>query len=193
MEDYEYKKVDFNNPSFMFTIEDMLKNMIGVPLFYNPYFKTFGLKGNENVLDFGCGGGSSSRALLKFLSRGGNLTAIDASDFWIKKARKRLEKYTNATFMAGDIRNLYIKDNLFDVISIIHVIHDISPEDRKDTVGAICRKLKQGGRIYIREPIKKSHGMPVDEIRALFNDCELREKDYIISKSEYRGIFAISP
>ena len=160
MEDYEYKKFDFDNPSFMFIVEDMLKNIIGGPLFYEPYFKTFGLKGDENVLDFGCGGGSISKALLKFLSKGGNLTAIDVSGFWIKKARKRLEKYSNATFMAGDIRNLDIEDNIFDVISIIHVIHDISPQERKDIVFALCKKLKQGGRIYIREPIKKSHGMP---------------------------------
>ena len=65
MEDYEYKKVDFDNPSFMFIVEDMLKNIIGGLLFYKSYFKTFGLKGDENVLDIGCGSGSSSKALPK--------------------------------------------------------------------------------------------------------------------------------
>ena len=51
MAKYEFKEVDFENPSALFILEDMLKGLIGGPLLYNPYFKTFGLKGNEKVLD----------------------------------------------------------------------------------------------------------------------------------------------
>jgi ubiquinone/menaquinone biosynthesis C-methylase UbiE len=187
MEEYEFKKVDFENPSFLFVLEDRLKNLIGEPLFYRPYFDTFGLKGDEKVLDFGCGGGSGSKVLLKYLSDGGNLKALDVSNYWIEKAEKRLKKYSNASCIAGDIRGVKIDDNEFDVISIMHVIHDIEPTQRQDVVIALCKKLKKGGRLFLREPIKQSHGMPVEEIRTLFSGGGLKEQNFKIERREYIG------
>ena len=61
MSDDNFKEYDFEHPSTIFVLEDKLKGLLGGPLLYNPYFITFGLKGNERVLDFGCGGGAGSR------------------------------------------------------------------------------------------------------------------------------------
>ena len=47
--DYEFKERDFEHPSALFVLEDALKGLIGGPLLYYPYFKTFGLKGDEKV------------------------------------------------------------------------------------------------------------------------------------------------
>ena len=60
MVNYDFKGYDFEHPSALFILEDKLKGILGRPLLYNPYFKTLGLKGNESVLDFGCGGGAGS-------------------------------------------------------------------------------------------------------------------------------------
>ena len=187
--EYSYKQVDFENPSFLFILEDMLKGLIGGPLLYNPYFKTFGLKGNERMLDFGCGGGVGSRCLADLLNENGHLTCVDISNYWISKARKRLKKHVNTECRAGDIRRLEVQEHSFDVISIFHVIHDIPPEDRQDTVNVLARVLNTNGTIFIREPTKKSHGIPVVEIRALFSDAGLREAGYKETKSEYIGRF----
>jgi ubiquinone/menaquinone biosynthesis C-methylase UbiE len=186
---HEFKERDFEHPSALFVFEDMLKGLIGGPLLYYPYFKTFGLKGNEKVLDFGCGGGAGSRCLLKFLNQQGHLTCIDTSNFWIDKARKRLSRYSNVECRAGDIRELDIPDFVFDVISVFHVIHDILPAGRQDVVKALSRKLKAGGTLFVREPTKKSHGMPVEEIVALFSKAGLKETDRKETKSEYAGRF----
>ncbi len=187
MSDYEFKGYDFEHPSILFVLEDMLKGLLGGPLLYNPYYKTFGLKGNEKVLDFGCGGGAGSRCLANLLSENGYLTCIDVSRYWITKARKRLEKYSNVECKSGDIRGLDIPDASFDVISTIHVVHDIAPAERQDIVKILSQKLKAGGLLFIREPIKESHGMPVDEIRALLSDAGLREIEHKQTKSEYMG------
>lgn len=187
MSDYDFKEYDFEHPSILFVLEDILKGLIGGPLLYNPYFKTFGLKGNERVLDFGCGGGAGSRCLANLLSKDGHLTCVDVSRHWIAKARKRLGKYSNVECKAGDIRELDISDSSFDVISAIHVIHDIAPQERQDIVKALSRKLKEGGLLFIREPTKKSHGMPVEEIRALLSDAGLKEIKHKETKSEYMG------
>ena len=190
MTDYKYKKFDFDNPSFGFVLEDKLKNILGGPLLYNPYYRSFNLKGHEKVLDFGCGGGTGSKCLIKLLNGNGHLTCIDVSSYWIKVANKRLKKFSNVDCKHGDIRKLNIPNSSFDVITIIHVIHDIEPSERQSTITALGKSLKKGGVIFIREPIRKSHGMPVKEIRSLLSSAGLREAEHEIRKSEYIGKFA---
>lgn len=186
MNDYIFKEHDFDHPSTLFIIEDKLKGLIGRPILYAPYYRTFGLRGNENILDFGCGGGAGSRCLANFLTNG-HLTCVDVSNYWIQKARKRLKKYNNIDCTSGDIRELEIPDSSFDVISIIHVIHDINPGERQGTINALSRKMKAGATLFIKEPIKKSHGMPVEEIRQLLSSVGLKEIEYKETKSEYLG------
>jgi ubiquinone/menaquinone biosynthesis C-methylase UbiE len=189
MSSYEFKERDFEHPSFHFVFEDVLKGLIGGPLLYRPYFKSFGLKGNERVLDFGCGGGVGSRSLLKFLNERGHLTCIDTSSYWINKAKKRLNRYSNAECSVGDIRQMEIPDSTFDFISVFHVIHDIPPAERRGTVKALSQKLKKDGTIFVRELIKESHGMPVQEILALFSKEGLIETKRKETKLEYIGRF----
>lgn len=189
MNNYEFKQNDFENPSFLFILEDILKSFLGGPLLYNPYIKGFGLKGDEKVLDFGCGGGTGSQCLMKFLNENGHLTCVDISSFWMEKANRRLRKYSNAECKVGDIRKLCIPDSSFDVISIIHVIHDIEHAKRQDIVNVLSQKLKRGGALFIREPIKKSHGMPVEEIQTLLSNAGLKEAEHKENKSEYMGKF----
>ena len=187
LNDGDFKQYDFEHPSVLFILEDKLKGLLGGLLLYGKYFKTFGLKGNEKVLDFGCGGGAGSRCLANLLIKGGHLTCVDVSRYWIQKARNRLKKYSNVDCKAGDIRELDIPDSSFDIISVIHVIHDIAPADRPDIVKTLFQKLKAGGLFFIREPIKKSHGMPVEEIRTLLSGGGLKEIGHKETKSEYMG------
>jgi len=169
-------------------LEDMLKGLLGGALLYNSCFMAFGLKGNEMVLDFGCGGGVGSRCLANLLDEGGPVTCVDISHYWIAKARKRLSKYSNVECEAGDFRELDIPDSSFDIISGIHVVHDMTPEDRQDIVKTLSLKLQAGGLLLIREPVK-AHGMPVEEIQTLLPDAGLKEIEHKETKSEYTGIY----
>jgi ubiquinone/menaquinone biosynthesis C-methylase UbiE len=189
LSEHKYKQIDFESPSALFTFEDILKGFIGGPLLYNPYFKTFGLRGDEQILDFGCGGGAGSRCLRNILKQNGHLTCVDISNYWIKRATKRLREYPDVSCLAGDIRKLDLTDKSFDVINIFHVIHDIAPEDRQDTVNALERLLNANGSVFIREPTKQSHGMSVAEIRGLFSNAGLSEDKFTENKSEYSGVF----
>ncbi len=192
MGEYKYKQIDFDKPSALFVFEDILKGLIGGPLLYNPYFKTLGLKGDEQVLDFGCGGGAGSRCLRKILKNNGHLTCVDISNYWIKRAKKRLGEYPDVSCLVGDIRKMYLTNKSFDLINIFHVIHDIAPEDRQDTVNTLARLLNKNGKFFIREPIKQSHGMPVSEIRELFSNAGFNEAKFTENKSEYSGVFKLT-
>jgi ubiquinone/menaquinone biosynthesis C-methylase UbiE len=188
MTEYKFKQPDFDNPSFLFRLEDKLKGFLGGP-FYRTFIKAFALKGDEHVLDFGCGGGVESRFVLEYLEDGGRITCIDLSDYWIQRAKKRLNKYPNASCIQGDIRKLEIPNNFFDMIFTIHVIHDIAPEERQSTVDALASKLKPHCPFYIWEPTKISHGMPIEEIRELLSNAGLEEQTHEKAKSSYKGKF----
>jgi ubiquinone/menaquinone biosynthesis C-methylase UbiE len=189
MSQYAFKQRDFEHPPLLFRLEDMLKGIIGGLLLYCPYFKTFGLMGNEKILDFGCGGGAGSKCLANLLTKDGHLTCIDLSHYWINKAKKRLHNLANVECKCGDIKKLDLPDSSFDVISIIHVIHDIAPAERADIMEVLGRKLKQGGKLFIKERIEKSHGMPVGELRRLLAEAVLKEVAYKETKSEYIGSY----
>jgi ubiquinone/menaquinone biosynthesis C-methylase UbiE len=187
MSKYKFTSVDFDNPSFLFVLEDKLKSLIGCLVYYNPYIKKMGLKGNENVLDFGCGGGTGSRCLVKALNSEGYLTCVDTSRYWIKRAAKRLSKYPNVDCQVGEIGELAIPDGCFDVITIMHVIHDIEPEKRQDTLKTLSQTLKNEGCLFIREPTRESHGISVIELRSLMKNARFWELEHEIKKSEYFG------
>lgn len=188
MAEYQFKQVDFNKPSFLFKLEDKLKGLLGRYM-YKPYIKSFDLKGDEHVLDFGCGGGVECRYILEQLQGNGQLTCVDISKYFMGRAQKRLKKYRNVVFKLGDIRKLDIPEHTFDAICNIHVIHDIAPEKRQDIVNALSRKIKPGGIFYIWEPIKVSHGMPVAEIRELLSNAGFQESAYETTKLTYKGKF----
>ena len=98
-----------------------------------------------------------------------------------------LDKYSNVECKLGDIREIDISDSSFDVISAIHVIHDIAPAERKDIVKTLSKILRPGDLLFIREPIKKSHGMPVGEIRTILLNAVLKEIKHKETQSEYMG------
>ena len=185
METYKYTEFDFEHPSILFILEDVLKGLIGGPLLYSPYFKTFGLEGSERVMDFGCGGGAGSRSLVKLLGKNGHLTCVDLSHYWIRKAEKRMQKYPYVECRAGDIREMSLPASSYDVVSAFHVIHDIAPAERQDTIYALSRLLKAGGRFLVCEPTRESHGISAGEIRTLFSNAGLREIVYKEVKSQY--------
>ncbi|MBN2365693.1 MAG: class I SAM-dependent methyltransferase [Calditrichaeota bacterium] len=190
MSQSEFREYDFENPSLLYKLEDFLKRWLAPFFMYGPYIRKYNLKGSERVLDFGCGGGVSSLILLKYLDKGGKLTGVDTSRYWIERARRRLRKYLNANCIHGDIRELNLPPESFDVISIIYVLHDIPPDIRKESVQALLKTLNHGGKVYIREPIRESHGMPAEEIVQLMFHAGLDEIHRTLRKKEYLGIFA---
>jgi len=180
----------FDPPSFLFRLEDLLKSLYGGSLLYNDFIRKMDLQGEEHVLDFGCGGGVEARCVLKQLSFEGQVTCLDPSEYLLNRAKKRLKKYPNVTFYNQDIREVDFPPDTFDAVIIFHVLHDIPKADRGTIVAALCSTLKSTGKIFIREPIRTHHGMPLTEIRALFQSSNLTEtQNEMVNSNEYWGVF----
>ncbi len=108
--------------------------------------------------------------------------------------RKRLKKYPNVDFKLGDIASLAINDNAYDAVVVHFVLHHIDKRERQEKVRVISRKLKAGGRLFIREPTREGHGTSVNEIRQLMSAAGLHERDSRMTRSlvmgrVYEGVF----
>jgi len=170
-----------------FFFDAMLNHGLGRSL-YKRSAKEIGLEGNEEVLDFGAGSGALSRHVAEILlSGGGKVTCLDTSAAWTAIARKRLKKYRNIQFVVGDLRNLNIEAASFNVVVVHLVLHEIGREKRQGTVEALSRTLKDGGRLFIKEPTKVRHGVPTEEIRQLMTRSGLTETWFSISRSLHMG------
>lgn len=163
--------------------------------YYRKFVESFDLKGDEKVLDFGCGPGSTSKFIAQTLEkRGGELTCLDLSQTWIERAKKHLSKYSDVEYYAEDIRKWGEKNNYFDVVVIHFMLHDIDKSERPEVVRELAKKMKADAKLFIREPTKESHGMRMEEIQELLSESGLKETESktakrIIMGSMYTGVF----
>ena len=190
MKEFDPSSIDFDNPSALFRFEDRLKGLIGGPLYYAPYFRSRGgFRGDEEVLDFGCGGGVSTRSIAARLTQGGSVTGVEISLYFSERARQRVARRHNARVLHGEISELDLPRQSFDLVSIIHVIHDIPGARRCATVQALGSLLKPSGRLWIWEPTRPRHGMPAEEVRSLMGEAGLREVSAEIQGNAFKGVF----
>jgi SAM-dependent methyltransferase len=150
--------------------------------YYARLVRGLGLRGDERVIDFGSGPGAAAVHLAAALSTGrGQVTCVDVSKAWLRAAQKMTERYTNVAFKLGEIATLDIADGAYDVVFFHFVLHDIPAERRAETVRHLAAKLRAhraggtGGRLFLREPTGKGHGMPPDEIDRLMTGAGLRQ------------------
>jgi ubiquinone/menaquinone biosynthesis C-methylase UbiE len=153
----------------------LFTNLLLSPL-YRRYVQQMGLRGDESVLDYGSGSGAAARHLAKQLEAGGGrLTCMDVSARWQAVLRKVLRVYPDVEYLLGDVRDMGLPAGSFDVVLVHWMLHDIPSWDRPAIVAELARLLRPGGRLFLREPTGKKHGMPAAQARALFTAAGLTE------------------
>ena len=151
--------------------------------FWKNYVRDLNLSGNERILEYGSGSGALSRHIIQILLKGGgHLTCVDISRKWMSTIKRRMNKYSNVDFKLGKIDEVDIPDNSYDAVIIHYVLHDIDDNLREDILRNLTGKLKNGGKIYIREPIADNHGMPTGKIKELMQKVGLKEINLKLNK-----------
>ncbi len=143
-----------NTSSFLYTTRR------GKFLEWNRILDNLHLRGDEAVLDMGCGRGAVLTAVARRLTTG-RVTGID---IWSKKDQSgnaRAVTLRNASLEGvgdrvqietGDMRALPYPDATFDLVVSSLAIHNIpSKADRRKAVVEAYRVLKPGGRIVIAD------------------------------------------
>jgi SAM-dependent methyltransferase len=118
------------------------------------------LKGDEKVLDVGCGRGLMTIAVAKRLKSGRadgvdlwDTMALDGNSGDAARANAKLEGIGDKVrFEQGDARKLRQQDGSFDVVTCVNALHCMDDEpDRDDAVRELYRVTKPGGRILIAD------------------------------------------
>lgn len=102
------------------------------------------LKGNEALLDIGCGDGKITAELARYLPNG-RAVGVDGSVEMIKLAKDAFpqKNYPNLTFQRMDARKLTFQ-NQFDRVFSNAALHWIV--DQKPVLSGVQRSLKEGGK-----------------------------------------------
>ena len=106
------------------------------------------LKGDERVLDVGCGDGRLTAEIARKL-REGFVVGIDNSENMIAFARStyKADAYTNLLFRKEDARAIPFRDE-FDVVFSNAALHWV--RDHPPVLAGISRSLKRGGRTILQ-------------------------------------------
>lgn len=112
----------------------------------------------KHVLDVGCGAGNYT---LKLLERLPNLdvTLIDLSRPMLDRALERVRNVTtgNVTAIQGDIREITLAPNSFDIVLAAAVLHHLRTDAEWQTVfTAFETSLRPGGSLWIFDLVESS-------------------------------------
>lgn len=134
-----------------------------------------GLRGNEKVLDIGCGDGKVTAEIARHL-HGGRVIGLDNSREMIEFAREgfRTEDYPNLSFHLGDARKLVFSSE-FDLIVSFASLHWVI--GHQPVLEGIGKALKPSGRIFLQFGGKGNAG----EI--------LQEGERVISRDKWKKYF----
>ena len=112
----------------------------------------------RHVLDVGCGAGNYT---LKLLERLPNLdcTLIDLSQPMLERAASRVGLATTGrvTSIQGDIREVELGDERFDLVLAAAVLHHLRTDEEWEAVfAALHRTLRPGGSVWIFDLVESS-------------------------------------
>lgn len=178
----EYKNIDGHNP------DADLGLGCGIPTQFAA------MRPGDSLLDLGSGAGNDCFVARTLVGETGKITGIDFTDEMIEKARLNLDKtgFTNIEFIKGDIEEMPLPDNTFDVV-ISNCVLNLVP-DKQRAFSEVFRVLKPGGHFCISDVVLSGE-LPggLKKSAAMYAGCvagALQKEEYlgIIEKTGFSGI-----
>lgn len=113
------------------------------------------IRKGDSVLDLGSGAGNDCFVARAMVGETGRVTGIDFTEAMISKAVANNQKlgYTNIEFIKGDIEEMPLPDNDFDVI-VSNCVLNLVP-DKSRAFMQMMRVLKPGGHFCVSDVVIK--------------------------------------
>jgi arsenite methyltransferase len=114
-----------------------------------------GIKKGDHVLDLGSGAGNDCFVAHALVGETGKVTGIDFTDEMLIKAGENVKKlgYTNVAFIKGDIEDMPLPGNTYDVV-LSNCVLNLVP-DKKKEFSEIFRVLKPEGHFCVSDVVTK--------------------------------------
>ena len=153
---------------------------------------------NSDILDYGCGIGSSLKKVIEFNPK--KITGIDISDISIEKAKKTIKTdNSNVELFVDNCENTKFNDDTFDIIYGTGILHHLNIEI---CLKEIHRILKPGGKFLFIEPLGTNplinfyrkltpKSRSKDEHPLVGKDFNLIEDQFVKSKVKYYGFLTL--
>jgi tRNA (cmo5U34)-methyltransferase len=112
----------------------------------------------RQVLDVGCGAGNYTLKLLSYLPNL-DVTLIDLSRPMLARANDRVTRATtgSVTTLQGDIRELALADDSFDIILAAAVLHHLRADSEwREVFAKFYRVLRPGGSLWVFDFVESS-------------------------------------
>ncbi len=126
---------------------------LGVNIRHRTIFKNLkkiGLKPNSNVIEVGCGIGTVSSLILKYIT-GGNFVGVDISKESIEMAQKLYAGYKNAEFIVNDMAAFTHKLK-FDFVVLPDVLEHIPVEQHNNLFKVLASVTTNDAVVLINIP-----------------------------------------
>ena len=116
-----------------------------------------GIKEGDSVLDLGSGAGNDCFVARAIVGETGDVTGIDFTDAMLTKATNNAAKlgYKNVKFVKGDIEEMPLPDNTYNVI-VSNCVLNLVP-DKKKAFSEIYRILKPSGSFCVSDVVIKGN------------------------------------
>jgi len=113
------------------------------------------IKKGDRILDLGSGAGNDCFVARAIVGETGNVTGLDFTEAMVAKAKENNKKlgFTNVNFVQGDIEDIPLQDNQFDVV-VSNCVLNLVP-DKTKAFANIMRVLKPGGHFCISDVVIK--------------------------------------
>jgi len=148
-----------------------------------------GIRAGDSVLDLGSGAGNDCFVARALVGETGKVTGLDFTDEMIEKARNNNRKlgYTNVEFIKGDIENMPVPDNSYDVV-ISNCVLNLVP-DKQKAFDEIYRVLKKDGHFCVSDIVLEGKlPLKLQEVAELYAGCV----SGAMQKSEYLNVIKSS-
>jgi ubiquinone/menaquinone biosynthesis C-methylase UbiE len=106
------------------------------------------------LIDIGCGTGR----FLDFVKQAWpRLPALglDLSQAYIRHARRHLKRWSRTNLIVANAEAIPARDNSFDAVTSIFMLHELPPEVRRNVIGEAARVLRPGGRLILMDSLQR--------------------------------------